>query len=252
MIDALFISATGLRSQQQQIDVISNNVANLQTPGFKKARVAFAAMTQTPVEGTTGAEASGLGSTILSVGTVFTAGPLQPTGNPLDLAIDGPGLLEVLDEAGERRYSRAGRLVVDGEGFLALPSGHRLSAAIQIPPDATDVRISRDGEVLARLSGSDEDTPHGQIDLALVPSLEGLTALGENLFALTEASGEPTLGRPGDAGVGVLQQGYLESSNVDMVDEMTALVLAQRAYQLNARLLQASDQILETLNNLRR
>lgn len=252
MIDALFISATGLRSQQQQIDVISNNVANLQTPGFKKSRVAFAAMTQAPVEGALPTDATGLGSTVLSVGAVFTAGPLQPTGNPLDLAIDGPGLLEVLDPAGERRYSRAGRLVVDGEGFLSLPSGHRLSAAIQIPPDATDVRISREGEVLARLSGSDEDTPLGQIDLALVPSLEGLSALGENLFALTEASGEPTLGRPGEAGAGSIQQGYLESSNVDMVDEMTALVLAQRAYQLNARLLQASDQILETLNNLRR
>jgi flagellar basal-body rod protein FlgG len=251
MIDALHISASGLRSQQQQIDVISNNVANLQTPGFKKGRVAFAAMTQTG-EGAMALEPTGQGVEIVGMGSVFTAGPLQPTGNPLDVAVDGAGLLEVIDASGERFYTRAGRLQVDSEGFLALPSGHRLSAGIQIPPDAGVLRINDNGDVVAKLAGVDEETLLGAIEIAMFPSMDGLKAIGNNLFAATDASGDVAMGAAGSDGFGGLQQGYVETSNVDLVDEMTALVLAQRAYQLNARVLQASDQILETINNLRR
>ena len=254
MIDALYISATGLRSQQEQIDVISNNVANMQTPGFKRSRVSFAEIAG--VSGETQAlgqnQFDGGGTRVLSTLAVFSEGELRPTQVRTDIAIDGNGFFELEADDGSRVYSRAGQFRIDDAGYLVSVNGMRLAQGLQVPPDARDLRIAATGEVTVLLGEDTERTEIGVIELATFPSTDGLDSIGGNSFAATERSGAATLGRPGDEGIGNLQQGYLEMANVDLVDEMTNLVLAQRAYQLNARVLQASDQILETINNLRR
>lgn len=254
MIDALYISSSGLRSQQEQIDVISNNVANMQTPGFKRGRVNFAevAAVSVPGESLFGVgSAHGGGSRVASTSLEFGAGALQPTRNPLDLAIDGQGFFELEDASGNRFYTRAGQFRLDEQGYLIAVNGMRLAAGIQVPGDASDLRVSVNGEVSALLPGAEEREVLGSIDLVTFASLDGLEAQGDNVFRAT-TTGAPVSTVAGEDGTGKLQQGYLEMANVDMIDEMTGLVLAQRAYQLNARVLQASDQILETINNLRR
>lgn len=251
MIDALYISATGLRSQQEQIDVISNNVANMQTPGFKRSRVNFAEIAA--LAGGPGETAGhGGGAQVLSTSTLFAAGELRPTQNPLDLAIEGQGFFELEDAGGQRVYTRAGQFRVDQDGYVVSVNGMRLAQGLQLPPDALDIRIDGEGEITARLGDDTERSVIGQIELATFAAPDALEAVGQNVFAATERSGEAAIGRPTDSGFGRLQQGYLELANVDLVDEMTSLVMAQRAYQLNARVLQASDQLLETINNLRR
>jgi flagellar basal-body rod protein FlgG len=255
MIDALYISASGLRSEQKQIDVVSNNVANMQTPGFKRSRVNFAEMATAP-SGVSGTPASGTeagaGTQIQSVSTLFGPGELRMTRNPLDLAIEGAGFFELQMDDGSMVYTRDGQFRVDAEGYLTSVQGLRLSLGLQIPPDATDVQIAGNGEIRARLAGETELALLGTIELASFPAADALQSVGGNNFAATESSGIASYGSPGEAGVGRLQQGYVEMANVEMVEEMTTLVLAQRAYQLNARVLQASDQLLETINNLRR
>ncbi|MGH8050452.1 MAG: flagellar basal-body rod protein FlgG [Arenimonas sp.] len=254
MIDALYISATGLRSQQEQIDVISNNVANMQTPGFKKSRVNFAEISgiNGEVQSATNPQFSGGGTRILSTMSIFSGGEMRLTQNVTDIAIEGNGFFELENAAGEKLYTRAGQFRIDQEGYLVSVNGMRLAQGIQIPPDALDLRISPTGEVSARLGNDSERSQIGAIELTTFASSDALQTVGENMFAATESSGAPGFGKPGDVGVGRLQQGYLEMANVDLIDEMTNLVMAQRAYQLNARVLQAADQILETINNLRR
>lgn len=254
MIDALHIATTGLRAQQQQIDVISNNVANLQTPGFKRARVNFAevAWRTDPTPAGHGAPLVGGGARIATTLPDFTLGEVRMTRNPLDLAIDGRGLLELVDAQGAQFYTRAGQLRLDSEGFLATPGGLRLAQGIQVPPDVVELTIGSDGEVRALFAGETEKTVLGVIELVDFPAPDALLPVGDNLYARSEGAGEPIQARAGEAGTGRLRQGFLEMANVDLIDEMSALVMAQRAYQLNARLLQASDQVLETINNLRR
>ena len=254
MIDALYISASGLRSGQKQIDVISNNVANMNTPGFKRGRVNFVEVATARVAAATGSqiESTGNGTRIHSTTTMFGEGELRATQNPLDLAILGAGFFEFEAEDGTLVYSRDGQFRLDAEGQLVNVQGLRLSRPVQIPADATQVRIAPNGEVTAQLAGQAERTLLGVIELTAFAASDALVAIGDNRFTATEAAGAPAYGRPGDTGFGKVQQGYVEMANVEMVEEMTALVLAQRAYQLNARVLQASDQILETINNLRR
>lgn len=254
MIDALYISATGLRSQQEQIDVISNNVANMQTPGFKKSRVSFAEVTNAVVSNgfLQGRGSAGAGTKIQSTLPIFSEGEMRMTKNATDLAIDGAGFFELENSLGERVYTRSGQFRIDTDGYLTSVDGLRLAQGIQIPQDAVDLRISGAGEITAKLGDNIERTELGVLELAGFASPDALQAIGNNNFAPTEASGTASFGRAGDPGFGKLQQGYIEMANVDMIDEMTSLVMAQRAYQLNARVLQASDQILETINNLRR
>lgn len=251
MIDALYISATGLRAQQEHIDVISNNVANMQTPGFKRGRVNFAEIAALST-GNVDATNHGGGIQVMSTSTLFGAGELRPTQNPLDMAIEGEGFFELEAADGSRVYTRAGQFRVDQDGYLVSVNGMRLAQGLQIAPDALDVRVDRAGEVTARLGQDPERVVIGQLELAAFGASDALDSIGQNAFTANEASGEPSIGRPGDPGFGQLQQGYLEMANVDLVDEMTNLVMAQRAYQLNARVLQAADQLLETINNLRR
>ncbi len=255
MVDALYIAASGLKADQQQIDVISNNVANMQTPGFKRSRVAFAdvaTVTRAEVEQGQPLGNTGAGSEVLTTQPTFSNGAVQQTGNTFDLAVQGSGFLEITDGNGNRLYTRDGQLHVDDQGRLVTTTGLPLANSIQIPPDATNIKIDLQGQVTATLGTDQNPTTLGRIELASFPAPEGLRSVGDNAFAPTPASGDPSIGHPGDPGFGQIQQGALEMANVDMVSEMASLVMAQRAYQLNARLIQAADQILDTINNLRR
>lgn len=255
MIDALYISASGLRSGQQQIDVLSNNVANLQTPGFKRSRVNFvdvatATLAQGP--GSQPMDTMGGGTRVASTLMSFAPGEMRATGQTFDLAIDGNGFFELQAEDGTSVYTRNGQFRRDAEGYLVSAQGLRLAQGFPIAADATDVRISVTGEVSARVGGASEPSVLGTIELASFAAPELLASVGNNGFVATDDAGAVSYGRGGDPGFGRLQQGVVEQANVELIDEMSALVLAQRAYQLNARVLQASDQILETINNLRR
>ena len=254
MIDALYISATGLRSQQAQLDVISNNVANLQTPGFKKSRVNFAEITNAAVDVASGVpeKTTGDGSIVLSTLPIFSEGTLQQTQNLTDIAIQGNGFFELDNAQGEKVYTRSGQFRVNTDGNLTSIDGLRLAQNIQIPPDANQLKISSTGEITALLGKDTARTQIGSIELATFAAPDALQTSSGNNYAPTEQSGAASIGKPGDTGFGTLQQGSLESSNVDLVEEMSNLMIAQRAYQLNARILQASDQILDTINNLRR
>lgn len=255
MIDALYTSTSGLRSEQKQIDVISNNVANMQTPGFKRSRLHFvdvAAGSTVAGAQVLAAGAIGSGTRVESTTTVFLQGDMRATGNPLDMAIDGTGLFELQAEDGSLVYTRAGQFRIDADGYLATAQGLRLSQGFPVPHGIGDLRVDGNGEVSAVLPGETERTILGNIDLASFAAPDVMRSIGDNNFVATDAAGAISYGRPGDPGFGRIHQGYVELANVDMVEEMSALVMAQRAYQLNARVLQASDQILDTINNLRR
>lgn len=259
MIDALHISESGLRATQKWIDTISNNVANMQTAGFRKSAVNFSDMVRSspesdPTNGSTGADTTSLGiGTRVSGSTIdFGMGAVQATNSPLDVAIQGNGFLEVERADGTLAYTRLGRLKVTSEGQLVSLNGLALSSDIRVSPDVEALEIQPDGTVRGRVGGTQEVLELGQIRLARISNPESMTNLGDGLFATTEASGDATLHIAGTDGVGGLLQGYLEMSNVDLVEEMTSLVLAQRAYQLNARIIQTADQVMETINNLRR
>lgn len=259
MIDALYIAASGLRSEQKQIDVISNNVANMQTPGFKRSRVNFADVAGTALPAAVANDAPARaaepmpgGTRISSTISEFDTGELKPSGNPLDLAIDGAGLFELELDNGTVAYTRDGQFRLDGEGTLRTMQGARLANAPQIPLEATDVRVSSAGEISVLMPGDTERSVLGAVELAVFGAADALQSVGDNRYAATLAAGTPTYAVPGEAGSGKLQQGYVEMANVQMIEEMSSLVMAQRAYQLNARVLQAADQVLETINNLRR
>lgn len=254
MIDALYIATSGMQSTQSQIDTLSNNLSNMQTPGFKAQRTSFgdiAVITPAQVQaGLTPSEA-GAGTEVVSTSSVFSQGQMQQTGNTWDLGIQGGGFFEVVDANGNNLYTRDGQLHVDSEGYLADANGNRLSQGIQIPPDVTNVQVNQSGQIYGQVGGSTSQTLLGTLQLSTFPSPEGLQSVGTNDYVPTQASGDPSVGKPNENGVGAILQGSLESSNVDLVSEMATLVIAQRAYQLNARVLQASDQILDTINNLR-
>lgn len=257
MIDALSIASSGLSANQAWIDSISNNVANMQTVGYKRSQVNFQDMVQQlGAKDATGLKditlMSGAGIQVSNQTQVFTPGDVRQTNNPLDIAIQGSGFFEVELPNGELAYTRAGRFHVGTDGQLALNNGQIMSSDLRIPPDAASVKIQPDGLVKAKIANTNETIIVGQIRLASFSSVEQLQKLGDGLYRPTTQSGEPIYAEPGNSGQGVLLQGHVEMSNVNLIDEMTGLVLAQRAYQLNARLLQASDQILETINNLRR
>jgi len=260
MIDALYISASGLRSEQKQIDVISNNVANMQTPGFKRSRVNFAdvASPETPLANATADAATAPenvrvgGTRVVSTLAQFEQGEMRLTNNPLDLAIDGVGLFELERDDGSLVYTRDGQFRLDGDGVLRSMQGLRLANAPQVPLEATDVRVSGAGELSVLMPGDAERTVLGTIELATFAAADELVSAGDNQFASSAQAGAASYAVPGEAGSGKLRQGSVEMANVEMIDEMSSLVLAQRAYQLNARVLQAADQVLETINNLRR
>lgn len=256
MIDALTISQSGLKATQEWIDHISNNVSNMHTVGYKKTTVYFQDMVAADPQLSQTSSAlntqSGIGARLAEPMTVFSGGTMKATFRELDFAIQGSGLLEVELDDGSLGYTKVGSLRINDEGLLMNMSGNVLTDQIIIPPGYDRVEISRQGLVTAYFDEDSSSLDVGEIHLAQVANPEALTSIGSGLFVTNEKSGEATMLPAGEDGVGELLQGYLESSNVELVDEMTNLVLAQRAYQLNARIIQTADQILETINNLRR
>ena len=260
MLDSLYIGATGMAAQQMNVDAISNNLANVNTPTYKKTRVVFedlliqeAARTgATDAAGQPAANMVGLGTALASSGKIFTDGDLKQTQNPLDVAIRGRGFLEVVLPDGSAGYTRSGTLQVGRDGLLTTSDGSPLKASIQVPPDAKDIVIDAAGRVTVALPNQTDRDEIGQLDLVNFVNPAGLKPIGDNLYAATDKSGDPSVGKPGDEGFGTLAQGFLESSNVKLVDELIDLIVAQRAYQVNAKIVQASDEMLGISNNLRR
>ncbi len=261
MIRALYTAASGMNAQQANIDTVAHNLANVNTSGFKKSRVEFEDLVyqQTKVAGTPNsqdAEApigleAGLGSRAVATARNFSVGNLRSTGGPLDIAIEGQGFLQVTLAGGETGYTRAGNLHLNGQGQLVTAEGLQLRPGITIPPNATTVSISKDGIVSAVVPGQ-APQQLGIIEMASFQNAPGLEARGGNIFAATTASGAPTTGAPGTDGMGTLAQGFLEDSNVSVVEEMVNMILGQRAYEANSRVIRAADEMLQQVNNLSR
>ena len=259
MIDSLYIGATGMHSQQMNIDIVANNLANVNTAGFKKNRVDFEDLLYRNVTRANGLVGNpdnthriGLGSAVAATGKVFTVGDLKKTDAPLDLAITGPGFFEVVQPDGSLAYTRNGSFEISEGGKLATSDGHLLSAMIQIPSDARSILVQPDGRVLIEINGESQPILAGQIELANFTNPAGLNPLGDNLYVPTDKSGDSIEGLPGDNGMGTIAQGFQEASNVKLIEEMVNLIMAQRAYEINAKVVQASDQILSISNSLYR
>ena len=259
MLDSFYIGAIGMHAHQTEIDAISQNVANLNTKGFRREVVSFSALSETdPVTATSVASAAGAtggvrgDGVVAKVGYSMTAGTLTSTAAPLDVAIDGAGFIEVTRADGSPAYTRAGSLMVNPDGFLATRNGELLASKIAVPPDSQSVTIAADGHVWAQTANSTTPTDLGQIDLVSFSNPEGLEAAGGTLYVASQSSGDPHSAAPGTDGLGTLRSGYLESSNVDMTTELTALMLAQRGFEMSSRVVQAADQMLSITNALYR
>ncbi|MCS6944887.1 MAG: flagellar basal-body rod protein FlgG [Sutterellaceae bacterium] len=260
MIKSLWISKTGMDAQQTQLDVVANNLANVSTTGFKRARVAFEDLLYQTVRqaGASSSQQTQL-PTGLQIGTgvrpvatprIFTQGNLQQTGNPFDLAINGIGFFQVQLPDGTTAYTRDGTFHTDANGTLVTSNGFPLQPAITIPANALSVTIGQDGTVSVTVPGQVTPQTVGQIQLASFPNPGGLESKGNNLFVETAASGTPSTGAPGSNGLGLINQGYLETSNVNVVEELVSMIQTQRAYEINSKAIQTSDQMLARLSQL--
>ncbi len=262
MIRSLWTAATGMQAQTSNIDVISNNLANVNTTGFKRSRADFQDLLYETLRppGTTSAGGSevptgiqiGHGTRTVSTQKIFMQGNFQHTQNDLDMAIEGQGFFQITQANGDVGYTRAGNFKIDSEGRLVTPDGLLMEPEISIPTDALAVAIGTDGTISVLQPGQTEPSDIGTIELARFINPAGLQSIGRNLFLQTAASGDATTGGPGEDGFGTLAQGYLEMSNVSIVDEMVNMITAQRAYEINSKAIQASDDMLQTANNLRR
>lgn len=256
MLRAFSTAATGMSAQQTKIDSIANNLANINTNGFKRSHVNFQDLLYLKLR-EAGREVSagvtapsgleiGSGVRIASTNRIFTVGQLTSTGGPLDMAIEGDGFFEVLDANGESRYTRDGSFQRDANGDIVTADGYKLNPPINIPADAVSIDIARDGTVSVTTSSGTNSV--GSIQLTRFPNPAGLSAEGGNLFRETEASGAPATGIPGQDGTGKILSGHLEKANVEMVNELVDLISAQRAYEINARTIRVGDDMLRQLN----
>ncbi|MEN6372145.1 MAG: flagellar basal-body rod protein FlgG [Armatimonadota bacterium] len=262
MIESLWTAATGMEAQQLNIDVISNNLANVNTTGFKKTRVEFQDMLyQTIVPaGSTEAEGSmnptgvqvGLGTCYSATQKIFTQGDFQQTGNSLDLVIEGDGFFQVQLPNGNTAYTRDGTFKLDAQGRMVTSDGNPLDPQITIPAEATSVSVGSDGTVSVTLPGQTAPQEVGQIQLAKFSNPAGLSSQGNNLLLPTASSGDPVVDTAGMNGLGTIASGFIEMSNVKVVEEMVNMIVAQRAYEINAKAIQTSDEMLSTANNLTR
>ena len=259
---SLFIAATGMEAQKLNIDVIANNLANVNTVGFKRSRADFQELLYQDLK-TPGAVASegnqipsgiqtGLGVKPVAVQKIFHQGDFVQTGNKLDLVIEGDGFFQISMPDGTVSYTRSGAFKLDSEVRVVNSDGYPLEPAITIPASTVSVTVSADGKISVLEAGSTTTTEVGQIELARFINPAGLRALGKNLFSSTAASGEPTTGSPGTEGSGTLAQGFIEMSNVNIVEEMVNMIVSQRAYEINSKAVQASDEMLQLANNLKR
>lgn len=249
---SLAIAATGMSAQQLNVEVIANNIANMNTTGFKRARAEFTDLLYQAervqgIPNRTGEDPIpegaqlGLGVRAAAIRNLHTQGNLDNTNNDFDMAIDGRGWFVVTNAEGETLYTRAGSFNTNGEGRLVNADGYPVEPAILFPQDTVKVEINEDGEVYALLDSQTNPQKMGQLQLAIFANDAGLEAKGGNLFKETEASGRPVDGVAGDAGFGRIRQGYLETSNVDPVKEITALINAQRGYEMNSKVIKAAD-----------
>ncbi|HWW21840.1 MAG TPA: flagellar hook-basal body protein [Steroidobacteraceae bacterium] len=257
MFDSLYIGATGMVAHESDVDTIANNLANLNTVGFRRGVVSFSevsaqlAISALDPSGVASAPATVPGAGSVAQTSLSTlAGPLQTTNQPLDLAIDGSGFLEVLRADGTLACSRAGSLQVNPDGMLAIADGTPLSPQIQIPPDAQSIAISPTGQVTALVGSSTTPVLLGRIGLVNFANPAALTIVGNNQYSAPPAAGNPQTGAPGSAGFGLLRQGFLEASNVQMTQEMVSLMLAQRGFELNSKMVQTADQLWSITNGL--
>ncbi len=249
---ALSIAATGMSAQQLNVEVIANNIANINTTGFKRARAEFTDLLY-QVERTNGIPNSsgasaipegaqlGLGTRLAAIRNVHLQGPLANSGNKMDVAINGTGWFQVSGAEGETLYTRAGAFNTNENGLIVTMDGYEVQPAMTVPANTIDLHINQSGEVYAQVAGQTTQTLLGQFSLASFPNSAGLEELGGNLFRQTVSSGTATTGVPGQIGFGEIEQGYLEGSNVDPVKEITDLISAQRAYEMNSKVIQAAD-----------
>lgn len=258
MIDSLYIGATGMNAQQTAVDVIAQNLTNMNSTAYKKSYVVLQDMMARASElpaGVSGVAANanqGLGVSVARNAKSFAPGELKQTAQPLDIAIRGEGMLEVMMPDGTVAYTRGGTFKLDPDGLLTTLSGLPLKAMISVPAEAESLTISADGKVTAWRNGGKDSDELGRLDIARFASAEDLTSMGDGLYQANERTGEAILGRPGEDGMGLYAQGYLESSNVQLNTEIVNLMVAQRAYEANAKIVQASDDMLGLINNLRR
>ncbi len=261
MFRSLRIAALGMAAQQLNVDTISNNLSNVNTTGYKKNSVEFQDLLYETIQ--TGQNESGdnvtppasiqigLGSRPVATFRSFSQGALVETGNSLDIAINGNGFLQILRSDGTYAYTRAGALNVTAEGYLVNQAGLHVYPEITVPANASSIKISSDGVISVLVNGDADPEEIGHLELASFINPAGLKAIGGGLFEETEASGAPSFGTPGSEGFGTIYQGYLEKSNVDVVEEMINLIVAQRAYEVNSKSVKVSDELMAMTNNLK-
>ena len=259
---SLSIAATGMLAQQRNVEVVSNNLANMNTTAFMRRRTEFHDLLYQNLRrvGTTSSDAGtivpsgvqiGLGTKLAAVYRIHEQGNLTPTDNTFDVAIQGEGFFPINLPSGDVAYTRDGTFQLNANGELVTHDGYTVGPTITVPEDAIDVTVNASGEVLAKIQGQVNLQNVGQIQIATFPNPAGLQAEGNNLFTETPASGTPSLGNPGEAGFGSMLQGFLETSNVNAVEEISNLISAQRAYEMNSKVIQTSDDMMGTLTNVR-
>lgn len=254
---SLSIASTGMLAQQTNVDVISNNIANMNTTAFKRQRAEFQDLLYQQVS-RPGANTSDSGTKVptgIQIGAgvrtggvyrITEQGALTNTGNTYDMAIDGPGYFQVTMPSGDISYTRAGSFQLSDQGELVTSDGYLVQPNVTIPQGALDVTVSKTGEIQVKIAGQAEMQTVGQLELATFVNEAGLEAIGSNLFLETGASGQPTVSTPGQPSFGTLSQGFVEASNVNPVSEITSLITAQRAYEMNSRVLKTADEMLQT------
>ncbi len=260
MINSLWISKTGMEAQQMQLDVIAHNLANVSTTGYKRANAVFEDLMYQNLRqvGSSTTEQSqlptglhlGLGVRTVATSRNFAQGTVQQTGNNLDVAIQGSGFFQITMPDGSTHYTRDGSFQVDSQGRLVTASGLPVASGVTVPANAKNVTIAVNGTVTASIPGSTSPQSIGTIAMASFLNPAGLEPQGQNLFAESVASGQPSTGTPGSSGLGTLTQGFLETSNVNVVQELITMIQTQRAYEMNSKAIQTSDQMLQKLGQL--
>ena len=255
MLKALKTAATGMDAQQRKLDITANNLANVNTTGFKKSRAEFQEMlyTQQRAAGKGNPTGVEIGSGVANGATQksFVQGTLEATENPLDVAIEGDGFFRVTKENGDAAFTRAGAFKVDAAGSLVTADGHMVDPGITIPSEATAINITRDGTINVVLDGETSEIEVGRLELTRFQNPAGLRSMGRGLFEPTEASGLPTTGTPGEDGLGAISQGFLEGSNVQVTEEMISMIVSQRAYEVNSKVIRTADEMLRAATNVR-
>ena len=262
MIRSLNTAASGMEAQEFEIDVIANNLANVNTTGFKRSRAEFQDLFYQEIRAARGSDDGkgqsapaplevGQGTRAIATQKNFATGALVSTGNQLDVAIEGQGFMRVNQPDGSYAYTRAGMLKIDSEGRLTNSEGKTLDPPIEIPTEAISVVFEPDGTVKMGLANEPEPVEIGKLELTQFVNPGGLKSLGHNLFVETDASGEPITGTPTEEGMGSIQQGMIEASNVEVIEEMISLIAAQRAYEINSRVIRASDEMLRETASIR-